>query len=1166
MNNIFDVNKIKVPLKVSFSYCFKFNRNLSKILCLAVILCACLNDLISQTTSNRVTKSIYLVSDTIIEATYTISPSSVSLISQNDLNYTPDVVNNKLFITYQNQPDSISINFRQLSINLGYNQAAIDSSRITTDERVIPIETDYRQETINDRLLIDSKKLEYTGSFSRGVSFGNTQDVVLNSNFNMQMRGDLGNGLFIRAAISDENIPIQPEGNTQVLQEFDKVFMEVKKDKTTVIAGDYELARPDSYFINYYKKLKGISVSNTSASKKWQIENKGSFAISRGKFRRQQLEVQDGNQGPYKLQGEDGELFLQVLSGTEKVYSDGQLLKRGENEDYIIDYNRGEIRFTPNSIITANRRIIVEFEYAVQSYLRSLYAAESKFKHKKLELGFNFYNEQDSKTLSSNIQLDSTDLANLNAQGDNDIFRNGIFLPDENARQNLVLYTLDNNGILNYTAEDTTDVVGAVFSNFGNANGSYIIDTETKANGRVYKYVGEGQGSYLPQIPLVAPEKRQMTSLNAKYSLSDSTYVFIETAMSNNDKNRFSEIGNDDNIGLSLYTEIHDERSISKKHNLTLESQINFESSQKEFVALNPYRNPEFIRDWNIESNTIKNDQQIIKANFNLKQKKNNLKYSLSQFSDRFIYKGTRHIGEFRTLFKGLQVELIGNWMNSTNSLLGEEITFFRPRINASQAIFSDKWRLGFNFEKEENIRTFVQIDSLNALSFDYEYSRIYLENKTSDNFSFLFGVSQRLDEEVLSSNNTLTPSTTSTNIEFGGNWFEQQASQLTWKFVLRNFQVNEAFEEVKNANKAFIGTLDHKLNLFKNGLSLNTYYESNSGQEPKIEFQFIQVQMGEGSYIWNDYNQDSIQQINEFEISPFSDQASFEKITVFNNEFISTNRNILNQSLKVNPSKFIVNKNHFLNRWQINSRYRIDQKSLNDSNGSLFKFINFDLNAEGFVAFNSSFDHSLFFNRGNSKFDGQLSYRILNNKLLQISGNDQRSVKTYYTRSRLNLEKKFDALLESNIGSKQRTFEGSEAQNFDINFWNIIPQLNYRPNTKLRLVVKYKYENNQNVLGLENESAAIHDGGLDLTWRQDENSNLQFKFNYVLIDFTGAPNSPIEFEMLQGLKNGQNILWNLNYTRRISSSIDMIINYNGRKSEGGRLVNNAGVQMRAVF
>ena len=284
-----------------------------------------------------------------------------------------------------------------------------------------------------------------------------------------------------------------------------------------------------------------------------------------------------------------------------------------------------------------------------------------------------------------------------------------------------------------------------------------------------------------------------------------------------------------------------------------------------------------------------------------------------------------------------------------------------------------------------------------------------------------------------------------------------------------------------------------------------------------------------------------------------------------FYNDLINDVYEIANV-LKINTKKFTSNKTHFINKWQIFSRYRIDQKRLNEDGGSLFQFVNFDFNAEGFVAFNSSFDHSIFFNRGNTTFDSQFSYRTINNKILQISGDDQRSNNTYYTRSRYSIEKKFDLILETNLGSRARTIEASENQNFKVNFWNIIPQLNFRPNTKLRLVMKYKFENNKNILGTNNEKATINDGGLDLTWRQDANSNLQFRFNYVLINFDGTPNSPIEFEILQGLKNGQNLLWNLNYTRRISSSVDMIINYNGRKSKGSRLVNNAAVQMRAVF
>jgi len=260
--------------------------------------------------------------------------------------------------------------------------------------------------------------------------------------------------------------------------------------------------------------------------------------------------------------------------------------------------------------------------------------------------------------------------------------------------------------------------------------------------------------------------------------------------------------------------------------------------------------------------------------------------------------------------------------------------------------------------------------------------------------------------------------------------------------------------------------------------------------------------------------------------------------------------------------------RKNILSKFIFSSRYRIDQKSSNEeSSDKLIQFINTDFNDTSLVAFVSSFDHNIFINRGSPSYDIQLSYRSLNNKFSQITGTEHRFSHQYYTRTRINIKKKFDALLETAIGEKHYDSERFMEQDFDIDFWNIIPQLNFRPSQKLRFILKYKIEKNQNTtIGSEDVKSDSQDLGLEITWRQNSNSNFLLRFNYVLVDFQGDRNTPVEFEMLQGLKDGQNMLWSLNYTKRVSKNIDMIINYNGRKSEDSRLVNMAGVQMRALF
>src|SRR5690606_11767622 len=114
--------------------------------------------------------------------------------------------------------------------------------------------------------------LNTAGNISRGLGFGNAQDVVVNSNLNLRINGKLANDVDVLAVISDENNPIQPEGNTQQIQDFDQVYITLHKDSNTVTVGDFLMQRPRrSYFMNYYKKSRGLQYENIYSGEKWSV-------------------------------------------------------------------------------------------------------------------------------------------------------------------------------------------------------------------------------------------------------------------------------------------------------------------------------------------------------------------------------------------------------------------------------------------------------------------------------------------------------------------------------------------------------------------------------------------------------------------------------------------------------------------------------------------------------------------------------------------------------------------------------------------------------------------------------------------------------------------------------------------------------------------------------
>lgn len=1138
------------------------------------------NTSIGQILSNKGTifKVVTVKSRIILKDSFTIITNKVKIFDEEGVlidnnQYTIDndkiILKENGFNKYVNKV--LKITYQRLHIDLGRHYTHLDSIAYKNSEKAIYIEYDLYKRDDNSQIMPTS--LDYDGSFSRGFSIGNKQSLVLNSNLNLQMNGDIGSGIKLKAAISDANIPIQPEGSTQRLNEFDKVFIEISKDDNALVAGDFEIKNPKGYFSRYSKKLKGIKYTNlTKLKKNKKIKSLLSFAISKGKFGRNKLKVINGNQGPYKLKGASGERYLIVLSGTEKVYLDGKLLKRGRDFDYVIDYNLAEITFI-KTMVTENSRIIVEFEYSDQNYLRSLQTITSVYGDSTTNFYINYYNEQDSKTAKGLLDLDTLDIQLLKNSGDNteQSFKSGIREISDTSFTDKILYKKVfepsiNNFILKYTPNKDSAEYFVYFSDFGENNGSYSIDKTKRLQRRVYKWVGKGNGRYEPKIQLIPPQKKQMISLGANTKLSKSIKVSSEISISNVDKNRFSEINNDDNIGFAGVIKANIKKRIKVDSNyLVIKNNSFYEYAGIDFNPLNPYRSTEFQRDWNLNNDLSNSMEHLFENDFSVELSNIRFSYNYSGFIRKEDFRGNKHISKLNYQYKGFTLLAEGNLLLSQGNF--EKTNFFRPKFDISQRVgFLNDVKIGFSFDKEKNDINILASDSLANNSFNYDNYKFYLSTKSSNNANLNFYLGYRKD--YLPSENMFKEYTGATMVGISGNWNVKSKSKLKYDISFRQLDIINNISSNKKPESNILGKLHHILNVFKGSLYSNTNVEFGSGQQAKSEYIFVFAGLGKkGDYIWRDENNDSLKQNNEFIRVTGIDTADYIRITQYNNEFQRVNSTLFNNTIKINGSKFYSKTpkgiKKFISKLTLYSILRMTQKTLSSESG-YFPVIN-DLKDTSLVSYIFNYTATMYFNRGNPAYDLNFGYKNIARQNNQVGGFTQNSIDEYFGALRLNYKNNVDLISKVAYGNRSYLVENTESGNYLFNYYSLGQEVNIFFSRKFGIKFNYKYTDRKNQWG-DLEKAFLHNLKVSAKILKFKKTKINISTSYVNIDYTGGNSQIVELAILDGLKDGNNFIWDIRFSKRMKNNLDIIFQYNGRKSQDSKVLHQGKMQVRASF
>jgi len=209
-------------------------------------------------------KTFKVDADSIRIDTISIVPNTFSVGGISPSDYRLDFVKAILYWNKKPTVESINISYRVFSFQLNPVAQRMRFDSVMNNFYAKPIEFNMGM-TNAQRGIFDFGTLKAEGSFGRQIGFGNRQDAVLNSTLNLQLSGMLGDSIEIQAAITDNNIPLQPGGNTEQLNEFDQVYLKFKKRNWHLSLGAYNDRQSKNYFINlFFLYLKTSKERNTS--------------------------------------------------------------------------------------------------------------------------------------------------------------------------------------------------------------------------------------------------------------------------------------------------------------------------------------------------------------------------------------------------------------------------------------------------------------------------------------------------------------------------------------------------------------------------------------------------------------------------------------------------------------------------------------------------------------------------------------------------------------------------------------------------------------------------------------------------------------------------------------------------------------------------------------
>ena len=1083
-------------------------------------------------------------------------------------------------VVWPGAPDSVRARYRVMPLLLGGRAQHKDARRLVSDPtRPDPFKYEPPKQ---DNDLFGLRGLQRSGSISRGVLFGNNQDLSVNSTLNLQLGGRITDRIGVAASITDNNIPVQAGGNTAELQDFDQVFIKLFEEdergagnRWELIAGDFVLQKPRSHFLTYLKKAKGLSYDLRGRVGQARSTTGFSAAISKGKFARNVIQGIEGVQGPYRLRGNDAGSVIIVLSGSERVFIDGQQMSRGQENDYVIDYNTAEVTFTARRLITKDRRITVEFQYSDKNYARSLLRLDEALEMGRTTLRLSAYSEQDHRNQPLQQSLNETERRVLADAGDDPLAAatSGVdstgFLTDQ------VLYrrtdSLGYDPVFVRSTDPATALYRVTFTQVGNGAGDYALQ-EFTPNGRVFRWVPPDtvnsiivhRGDHAPLRLLVAPRAQQLVTLGLDHRYAPRSSIGGEAAFSRVDANTFSTLDRADDQGYGLLLRgAHAIALSAKDTSLHLLLGGEAEGISEHFAFVERYRAVEFERNWNVQGTTLKADQLLAGVQVGIEGKSiGKLLYGLATFQANGLYDGWKHDLNSDLRIKRFDLKGTASWLSADAARQSE---FVR---NKAQARYRFKpLTIGLNSENERNRFSIDTLPGLQAGSYAFEDIEAFVQAADSAASKWRVSAGQRVDHALR--DGALRLSTTAHAYSAGVDLTKNPRNRFSATLTYRALRINDSTLTAQKPQDTYLARVDHDLTLWKGVAVIDLFNEFGAGLEQRREYIYVQAPAGQGLYIWIDYDGDGIKDLNEFELANFAYEANYLRVFVPSTNYVRGYSNQTSAAIDLRPGVKWADTGGargFIGKFSDLFSLRVDRRSTTSDPWKVVDPFAPERTDTNLTSFASSTRNTVYYDRAGRVWSVDHSWQADRSRNLLLNGYESRSREAHTLRARVNITRRFTLDLEAERGRTGNASDLLTGRSWAITHEALRPRLTWQPNTSVRASLAYKATTKRNREEFGGQEAEISDLGLELRYSTAGKGSLQLAANMVRIGYDGEVNSALGNEMLTGLKPGTNATWSVSVQRNLSGNLQVDLSYNGRQSAGNPTVHVGGAQVRAFF